>query len=275
MKVNSNVPSIFATNRLNKVTRDGESLSRQLSGGDRIYQAAEDPAGLAISETLKSRIRSYRQARRNAENGEDLVNIAEGALSSLSNIGVRLRELAMSSATDTLNDSDRRNIQLEVGALVKEVDRIAKTSKFGDLNLLDGSLSKLDLQVGIHNNARTDRLSVKTDVLNATSKSFGISGLSVGDKLQAQQSLNKIDTFIQDINRKRANIGSMNRSILAARTNLSITDENTSAGNSRIRDTDYAEKSAEAVKNRILTESATASLANANNLTRSVMKLVE
>lgn len=274
MRVSTNVASINAQRTLTTSQREiGKSMS-QLASGSRITKAADDAAGLAISENLKSQIRSYSQASRNANDGISMVQVAEGGLSEVSNILTRMRELGIQSASDTLGDKERHYLDLETQQLKQEVQRISKTTRFGSQNLLDGSGSKFDIQVGINNNDFEDRISFDPSVLNATTDNLGISGLDFTTKEGAQTALETLDKAQSSVAGFRANIGAMQNRFQSTIENLGAQHENLSAANSRIRDTDVAASSADMARNTVLLNASTSTLAQANVQPQLALKLI-
>jgi flagellin len=274
MRITTNVTSLNAQRTLTGTQREmGKSLA-QLASGSRITRAADDAAGLGISENLKSQIRSFTQASRNANDGISLVQVAEGGLAEISNILTRMRELAIQASSDTVGDRERGFINAEVQQLKSESQRIAKTTRFGDQNLIDGSGDQFDIQVGINNNNFEDRISFSPSELNATTQSLGISGLDFTSKAGAQASLKVIDDAQSKVAGFRANIGALQNRFQSTVDALAIQHENLSAANSRIRDTDIASATAEATRNSILMQASTAVLAQANQAPLNALKLL-
>lgn len=273
-RIATNVQSIAAQRSLYN-TREGQNRSpEKLAAGERITRAGDDAAGLAISEKLKAEIRSLRQANRNANDGISLIQTAEGGLNEIQNILIRMRELSMQAASDTVGDVERGFTNKEVENLVQEVQRIAAVTTFNGRNLLNGSGETLEFQVGTHNNAEQDRLTYDVAKADATTGKLGIAGLSVLTKADAQGNLAKIDDAIRIVNDNRADFGAMQNRLQSTVNNLMIADENLSAANSRIRDVDVANESAELAKRNILAQSGTAMLAQANGNGMLALKLL-
>jgi flagellin len=274
MRITTNVASLNAQRTLTGTQREMSKSMAQLASGSRITRAADDAAGLGISENLKSQIRSFTQASRNANDGISLVQVAEGGLAEISNILTRMRELAIQAASDTVGDRERSFIDAEVQQLKAESQRIAKTTRFGDQNLIDGSGEKFDIQVGINNNDFEDRISFSPAELDATAENLGISGLDFKSKRAAQDSLQTIDEAQSKVAGFRANIGALQNRFQSTSDALGIQHENLSAANSRIRDTDIAAATAETTRNSILLQASTSVLAQANQAPMQALKLL-
>lgn len=273
-RIATNVQSISAQRTLTN-TREAQNRSlEKLSAGERIVRAGDDAAGLAISEKLKAEIRSIRQANRNANDGISLIQTAEGGLNEIQNILIRLRELSMQAATDTVGDVERSFTDKEVQNLVSELDRISQVTTFNGRNLLNGSGELLEFQVGTHNKAEQDRLVFDTAKADATAVKLGLTGLNVGTKVDAQENLSKLDNAIQMVNNNRADFGALQNRLQSTINNLMIADENLSAANSRVRDVDVANESSELTKRNILAQAGTAMLAQANSNSTLALKLL-
>ncbi len=274
LRINTNVPSISAQRNLG-IQRDWQDRSMQkLASGERITRASDDAAGLAISEKLKAEIRSTRQAARNTNDGISVIQTAEGGLNEISNILVRLRELSIQSASDTVGETERGFSDLEVQHLKQEVSRIAETTKFNGLYLLNGQDNDLEFQVGTGSSAEKDRMVYKSATADSRAESMGINELSVTTKEGAQQNLDKIDGAIMKVSGNRASLGALQNRLQSTVNNLMVTDENLSAANSRIRDADIASESAELARRNILTAAGTAVLAQANSSGAMALKLL-
>lgn len=274
-RINTNIPSIQSQNSLSKVTRETSDNYSKLSSGQRITKAADDAAGLAISEKLKAEIRSSKQANRNANDGLSLVQVAEGGLSESSNILTRMRELSMQAASDTVADSDRDKSNMEYEQLKMELERISQTTEFNGKKLLNGSGPQLDFHVGVGDNSSDDRVSYNSKGLNAGSQSLGVSNVSISSKISAQEGLASLDNAINTLSAQRATVGSLQNRLISSSNNLGIYHENMSAANNRIRDVDYAEESATKARNSILNDANTAVLAQANTTGQGALKLLD
>lgn len=273
-RVNTNLGSLHAQTSLSKVSREtGESYSK-LASGQRINKAADDAAGLAISEKLKAEIRSSKQANRNANDGLSLVQVAEGGLSESSSILTRLRELSMQAASDTLTDSDRSKSAMEYQQLKTELERISQTTEFNGKKLLDGSGPQLDFQVGVGENSDDDRISYNSRGLGSGLNNLGVGNVEIFTKESAQQSLAAIDGAINKVSSNKSVLGSIQNRLITSSNNLQIYHENMSSANSRIRDLDFAEEVATQAKNSILTQAGTAVMAQANTDPKIALKLL-
>lgn len=274
LRVTTNVSSVNAQRNLAQAQKNIEDSYAKMSSGSRINRAADDAAGLAISEQLKAQVRSARQANRNASDGISMVQTAEGGLSELSSIVVRLREIGMQAASDTVGDTERGMINKEVMQLKEEIQRISMSTKWGTTNLLDGSSPTFDFQVGINNNELEDRISFVAGENVATLDSLGLTDVDYSSKDGARAGLEQLDTAQTHINGTRANLGALQNRLVSTVSNLGIQEENLSAANSRIRDTDFAQATAEATRNQVLLQTGVSTLAQANQSTAGVMKLI-
>ena len=274
LRINTNVQSMRAQSSLSKVENDKSDTLAKLSSGSRINKAGDDAAGLAISEKLKANIRGTQQATRNAGDGISMIQTAEGGLNESSNILIRLRELSVQAASDTIGDQERKFSDLEFQQLSKEMERIATSTQFNGKTLLSGEGDKLDFQIGILNDEKNDRLSYKPEESSARIKDLGVDGLGVLTKGDAQNNLEKIDSAINGVNANRASLGALQNRLQSTISNLESRTENLSAANSRIRDTDVAQESANLAKGNILSAAATSVLAQANNSGSSALKLI-
>lgn len=274
MRVSTNIASINAQRGLNGAQREIQKSFAQLASGSRITKAADDAAGLTISESLKATSRSIQQASRNANDGISMVQVAEGGLNEISNIMTRLRELGIQASSDTIGDRERGFVNTEVGSLIKEADRIAKTTRFGGVNLIDGTGVTFDFQVGVFNNPDLDRISFDAENTNATVEHLGIADLDFSSKEGAQGALSIIDEAQVKANGFRADLGALQNRLSSTVDNLGVTYENLAAANSRIRDTDLAASTAELSRNQILLNASVGTLAQANSMPQLALKLI-
>lgn len=245
-----------------------------MSSGTRITKAADDAAGLAISEKLKAQIKSNSQANRNANDGISMVQTAEGGLDEISNMLTRLRELSVQSASDTVGDSERSFTDMEYQNLKQEIERISQVTEFNGTKLLAGQGDKLDFQIGTNNDEFQDRISYDVQMTNASLGSLGIDSISVNSKEGAQNALETIDNAIEKVSGQRAGLGAIQNRLVSTSNNLEITNENLSAANSRIRDVDYAQAAADNAKNNILGQAGTSVLAQANSQGQNALRLI-
>lgn len=274
LRINTNVMSLASQRALSKTTRDLNNNFRKLSTGERITRAADDAAGLAISEKFKSQIRSIQQAKRNAEDGISLVQTAEGGLSEVSNIIIRLRELAIQASSDTIGDTERNFSNIEFTQLKEEIERISQASEFNGTKLLDGTSGVLEIQIGVNNDAFKDRLKYDASIINSTLGSLGLSNESVVTQEQAQMSLERLDDALVKVNGFRAELGALQNRLTSVTNNLGVTEENFSQANSRIRDVDVASETAALTKNQILNQAGVSVLTQANQAPNFALKLI-
>jgi flagellin len=274
LRIATNLPSINAQRSLASAQRDITTSFAQLSSGSRITKAADDAAGLSISENLKSTVRGFRQAQRNAQDGMSMVQVAEGGLGEISNILTRLRELGVQAASDNISDKERVFVNKEVMQLKEEVDRIALSSRFGGVKLLDGSGGEFSFQVDINNNDQIDRIKFDSGGQVATTDALGVSDFDFSTSDGARGALEMIESAQQQVNGYRANLGAIQNRLISTSENLGVSIENFSAANSRIRDTDIASSSAELTRNTILLNASTAVLGQANQAPAAALKLI-
>jgi flagellin len=274
LRINTNIAGL-QTLRQMSITRAAldKSLER-LSSGSRINSAGDDAAGLAISENLKATIRGLRQARRNAQDGVSLIQVTEGGLNEISNILVRLRELSIQAASDTIGDTERQFVDREFQSLKQEIDRIANATEFNGTPLLNGKAGLLEIQVGTRNNPVLDRIAFDGSRTDASLETLRLGGESVATKQGAQLSLAVIDDAMVRVNSIRADLGALQNRMISTINNQMISEENLSAANSRIRDTDFAEEVSTLTKQNILMQAGISVLAQANNTNTGALKLL-
>ena len=273
-RINTNISSIAAQRSLTVNNRESESNLAKLSSGSRITKAADDAAGLAISEKMKANIRSLKQADRNANDGISMVQTAEGGLNEVSSILTRMRELAVQTASDTVGDVERQMTNMEYQNLKLELDRISQVTEFNGKKLLNGEGDTYDFQVGANNDAFQDRISYNAGHVNSRLDSLGVSELDVSSKEGSQDSLSALDGAIEKVSGHRAYLGAIQNRLVSTSNNLQVNVENISAANSRIRDVDYAEATAMKAKNDILGAAGTSVLAQANMAGQNALKLI-
>lgn len=274
LRVATNVASIAAQKTMATSSRNIEKSFAQLSSGSRITKAADDAAGLSISETLKSTIRGYNQAQRNANDGISMVQVAEGGLAEISNILTRLRELGVQAASDTVGDTERGFIDKEVQQLKNEMERIAQSTRFGNQELLNGSGEEYAFQIDINNDDFVDRISFDASLQNATTSELGVDGFDFASKDGAREALEVLENAQRQVNGYRANLGAIQNRLISTSENLGVAVENFSAANSRIRDTDMASSTAELATNNILLNASVGVLAQANQQPASALRLL-
>lgn len=274
IRINTNVSSLAAQRALGNTKFRLDSNLSKMSSGERITKAADDAAGLAISENLKAQIRGGRQAQRNAGDAISLIQTAEGGLSEISNIIIRLRELAVQSASDTVGDTERGFTDIEFQQLKEEIDRISRSSEFNGTKLLDGSSGVLEFQVGLYNDPTLDRLRYDGTSTDATLAALGLNAETISNKTGAQTTLKRLDDALVRINGVRANLGAVQNRLTSTINNLGAYEENLSAANSRIRDVDIAKETADLTKNNILIQAGTSVLSQANQFPQVALKLL-
>jgi flagellin len=282
VRIFNNIPSLNAQ-RILGINNDrlAQSVER-IASGIRINRGADDAAGLAISEALRSDIRALRQAVRNANDGISLINVTEGALNEQSGILIRLRELSSQAATGTVGSTERQTIQLEFNALRAEIDRISATTEFNGQKLVDGSLeatvaatNQISIQVGIDSSANSRiNLNTEVDLAAVTASSLGIDVLAVTTAGAALSALDFINTAIATVTAARGAVGAVQNRLVRTITNLSVTVENLQAAESAIRDADIAEEVALLTRNQILVQASTAMVGQANLIPQAVLQLL-
>ena len=275
LRINTNVSSLNAQRNLSKTRHSQQKVLEQLSSGSRINRAGDDAAGLAISENLKAQIRGMQQAERNAADGISLVQIAEGGLSEVSSILIRLRELSVQAASDTIGPTERKFLNVEFEQLVAEVDRIANSTEFNRVPLLNGTGAVFDIQIGTRNDPLSDRLTFDASSADVNVAALGLNLASVADKISAQNTLAAIDSSIVSVSGIRADFGALQNRLQSTINNLQVSVENLSSANSRVRDADVASATAELTRSNILMQAGTSVLAQANNSTTSALTLIQ
>lgn len=275
LRINTNIAAMAASRALSHNNMSQGKAYERLSSGQRITSAGDDAAGLSISENLRAQIRSMGQAERNANDGVSFAQVAEGGLSEIGNMMVRLRELAIQASSDTVGDKERGYINEEVQSLVAEVDRIANVTNFNGTALLNGHADKseLEFQVGIRN-AEEDRIKFNASENEATASALGVDGLDYSSIDGAREALDVVDAGMDKIFASRARLGAMQNKLQATVNNLAITKENISQARSRIADTDIAAETSELVRTNILQSAGVAVLAQANSAPMQALKLL-
>ena len=274
LRISTNVASLNAQKNLTRTNRALDQSLARMSSGFRINQAADDAAGLAISENLKGQIRGLGQASRNANDGISLVQVAEGGLQEVSNMLIRLRELSVQAASDTIGDTERKFLDVEYQQLKSEIQRIAEVTTFNGRDLLNGTGGLIDIQVGVQNDPFADRISFNASAANSSLESLGLGVESVATKDSAQTSIAVLDDAMVSVNAIRANFGAMQNRLQSTVSNLAVAHENLSAANSRIRDADIASESAELTRNNILMQAGVSVLGQANTMQQVALKLL-
>ncbi|MBK7842731.1 MAG: flagellin FliC [Bdellovibrionales bacterium] len=274
LRISTNLAAIQARRQLFSSGIGLDAAMAQLASGDRINKAADDAAGLSVSEGIRSTIRSIRQANRNANDGVSMVQVAEGGLNEIANLVIRLRELGIQASSDTVGDVERGFIQKEVIQLKQEIDRISLVTRWGDAHLLDGKSGVFEFQVGVFNDDFEDRIAFDSEENNAQLSSLKLDEIDFSEKKSAQSALELLDVALVRVNEMRSNIGAIDTRLHHSISNMLIYEENMSAAKMRIRDTDFAYASSELVRSQILQQAAIATLAQANDNGNMALKLI-
>lgn len=275
LRIATNMAAMSANRALGSTSESLAKSYERLSSGSRILHAGDDAAGLSISENLRAQIRSMSQAERNANDGISFVQVAEGGLNEVSNILIRLRELAVQAASDTVGDKEREFINNEAQTLIQEVDRIANVTNFNGTQLLNGESSKdiLEFQVGTRN-SEADRILFNVTENDVRAGRIGIDGLDYTSIGSARDALDSIDNAMGSVFGARARLGAMQNKLHATVSNIQISKENVTAARSRIADADIAAETSELVRGNILQQAGVAVLAQANMAPTSALKLL-
>jgi flagellin len=274
MRISTNVAALNAQRVMSGNTREMQKSMAQLSTGSRITKAGDDAAGLAISENLKSTIRSYGQASRNANDGISMIQTAEQSMGEISNVLTRIRELGIQSSSDTIGDKERGFIQSEVDALKSEVQRVAESTTYGSRKLLDGSGGVYDIHVGTSANPSTDWIGYDAGQTNVTTDHLEIADLDFTNKEGARSGLAKLDQAQLQVNGSRANLGALQNRLTSTVDVIGTISESMSAANSRLRDADIASTTSELARNSVLLQGTTSVLAQANQSPQMALKLI-
>ena len=282
VRIFNNVPSLNAQRILGTNNDRLASSVERISSGIRINRASDDAAGLAISEGLRSDIRTLRQAVRNSNDGISLINITEGALNEQASILIRLRELAAQASTGTVGSTERQTIQLEFSALRNEIDRISNVTEFNGQKLVDGSFasgvasgSQIMIQVGLDSGANSRiNLNEQINLAAVTASSLSIDSLTVTTSAAALTALDSINTAVGTVTQGRGKVGSVQNRLVRTVSNLAISVENLQAAESQIRDADIAEEVAMLTRNQIMVQASTAMVGQANLIPQSVLQLL-
>ncbi|MFN3696156.1 MAG: flagellin [Pseudobdellovibrio sp.] len=275
LRIGTNVTALNAQKSLWANRNNMDRAMARLSSGNRINKASDDAAGLAISENMKAQMRGLKQANRNAQDGISMIQTAEGALSEVSNMLIRLRELGVQAASDTIGDRERSLVNVEYTQLLEEIDRITGSTEFNGTPLLSGTGGFLDFQIGVKNQKDFDRISFDAGRADAGTTALGINLTNVLDKVSAQESLASIDTAIGQVSQLRAGFGAIQNRLQSTVENLQTSLENLATANSRIRDADIADESTELAKQNILLQAGTSILSQANQQSSLALSLLK
>jgi flagellin len=273
LRIGTNINSIFAQKMLARTQRGIRESITKLSSGSRITKAADDPAGLAISQKMRVQIKSLKMAHRNTETGISMVQTTEGALMEVQDMLARMRELAVEASSEVLQSTERNYLQTEVAALQQEIDRISSSTEFNGLNLLDGSTTSVGVQVGI-NAAATSRIGVALSATSSSDLGVGSGSVMLTTASASQTSISAIDTGIDNINQIRASLGASQNRLGSAMRNLENYTENLVEAESRIRDVDFAEETATLSRHQIFQQATISILSQANSSPQAVLALL-
>ncbi|MBF0291211.1 MAG: flagellin FliC [Nitrospinae bacterium] len=287
MRVYNNLYSVTSQRHLDTNSNALRGSLEKLSSGLRINRGADDAAGLAISEGLRSDIRSLQQATRNANDGVSLINTAEGALSEQASILVRMRELAAQSATGTVGSTERQTINREFTALRNEIDRISSVTEFNGQKLLNGAMSadaatlatsgsnSVAIQIGMQATVN-DRISLnqQVDLTAIDSTGLNITDISVTHASSALDSMTRLDSALSKVTEARGKLGAVQNRLVHTINNLAVSSENLQAAESQIRDADYASEISAFTRNQIMVQASTSILAQSNLVPQSVLQLL-
>ena len=274
MRINTNVNSVFAQKHLSRTQDKLRSNFEHLSSGLRITKAADDAAGLALSEGMRAEIRSLHQAKRNTQDGISVVQTAEGALQEVTDIVSRMRELSVQASSGVLQATERAYLQTEFAAMQTEIDRIADSTAFNGLQITDGSTATVTVQVGAQNTAN-DRIDIT--LVDANTAALGIAAATVdlASAGNAQTAITALDTAMDSINNGRANLGASQNRLSSAMANPENYTENLIDAESRIRDVDFAQETAELSRNQVFSQAGTSVLAQANQGPQAALALIQ
>jgi flagellin len=264
--------SISAQRQLFKNEKRLEHAQEALASGKRIITASDDAAGLAISENIRGQTAGLKMAKQNALNAQSVIQVSEGGLNEISNILIRLRELGVQAASDTVSDTERSFVDTESKQLLSEADRIAKSTRFGNKLLLSNTGEEMEFHVGPFGGQENVVKAVVS--ADATTSTLGVDGISLGDKSSAKDALNNVDEALIKIGKIRADFGAVQSRLQSVSSNTDIQYENLSAAQSRIADADIAYESAEIASAQILHNAAINTLAQANTNGMSALKLI-
>ncbi len=273
LRISTNVASIGAQRVLSKQQARLEHAQQALASGSRIVKAADDAAGLAISENIKGQLVGIKMARNNSFNAQSLIQVSEGGLNEINNILIRMRELGVQAASDTVSDVEREFLDQEAQQLRAESDRIAKSTRFGNRTLLDGNGGEFEYHVGPFADEDQNVIRYKMEA-DATNDALGIDGVGVADKDSARDTLTAVDEALVKIGKMRADFGAVQSRLQMTTNNLDNAYENLSAAKSRISDADIAYESSEMTSAQILQNASVAVLAQANQNGGAAVRLI-
>lgn len=272
LRISTNVASINAQRHLFKNQNRMEHAQAAMGSGKRIVNAADDAAGLAISENIRGQAAGLKMAKQNALNAQSLIQVSEGGLNEISNIMIRIRELGVQAASDTVSEVEREFIQTEASQLIQESERIAQSTRFGNKQLLTNDDNEMEFHVGAFGgDENVVRAVVSAD---ATTDTLGVDGIDLSDKDGAKDALNAVDEALVQLGKIRADFGAVQSRLVMTNSNTDIQYENLKAAESRISDADIAHESAELASATVLQSAAVGVLASANQNAMSAMRLI-
>jgi flagellin len=274
LRIATNIASETVQSNLKKVSSSADQSLSKLSSGKRIVKAADDAAGLAIAKNLEAQVKGLRQATRNANNGISLVQTAEGGLNESTQILTRLRELTVQASSDTVGESERGFLNKEYQQLLSEADRIAESTTFNGMKLINGEgQGEMEFQVGA-NAGEMNRITFDSDQTNASIDNLGVSGSTIETKDDARDAISNLDAAIEKVNGFRATLGSVQSRLQSTVSNLEVQTVNQEAARSGIEDVDVAYESSKLAANNIVKQSGISTLAQANGLPNSALRLL-
>ena len=273
LRIATNVPSLATQRNLNATGMEASKSFARLSSGQRITKSGDDAAGLSISNKLEASVRGMKMAQRNANDGISFVQTAEGGINEVSNILIRLRELSVQAASDTIGDAERGFLNKEVQSLKGEIDRISKVTNYNGTNLLSGEGNVLTFQVGTEA-GEMNRIEFDPTKTNVQAEALGVGSLDLSNKEGALESLGSLDEAIKRVNENRSELGALQNRLHSTSTSIGIAVENLSDAKSRISDTDIAAETSTMIKNQILQNAGISVLAQANAAPNNALKLL-
>ncbi len=276
LRISTNMAAISANRALANSSADQAKTFQRLASGNRITSAGDDAVGLSISENLRSQIRSMAQAERNASDGISFVQVAEGGLNEIGNMLIRMRELSVQAASDTIGDKERSFVHQEIQSLTGEIDRIASVTNYNGTALLNGQSPKtLQFQVGIRRESDgSDRLTFNPNEYDVRGSTLGIDGLDYTSTDGAREGMDKVDAAISRVFETRAKLGATQNKLHATVSNIQVAKENLQSARSRIADTDVAAETSELVRGNILQQAGVSVLGQANSAPSMALKLL-
>lgn len=274
LRIASNIASQTVQKNLKGVSNEGNASLERLSSGKRITKSADDAAGLAISTNLEAQTKGLRQATRNANDGISLVQTAEGGLNEVSNILVRLRELTIQASSDTVGEQERGFLDKEYQQLSTEIDRISESTTFNGAQLLNGKgKGTMDFQVGAFDGEQ-NKITFDSGETDSSAANIGIEGTGINDKDSALEAISNVDAAIEKVSGQRANLGSIQSRLSSTVKNLEVQTINQDNARSVIQDADIALESASVASNNVIKQAAISTLAQANNIPNSALRLI-